>query len=112
MIYLACCVCGISVEWSLFWLSVMCCIEWRLTDIRVPDTGISVLRSELDALRRERVELLGLIDGCYYHISLNEPYISDPVTGLMWMRYDRLKKLDMEIELKEKELGIHSEQDY
>lgn len=59
---------------------------------------------ELDKLRRERVELLSRIDNCYYHISLNEPYISDPMTGVLWMNYSYLVMLEREIELKEVEL--------
>lgn len=88
-------------------------------DVRYPSTRISVIRSpvirspalwsELERLRRERVELLGLIDNCFYHIAMNESYISDPMTGVLWMRYDRLKKLDREIELKELDLCLVSE---
>lgn len=62
------------------------------------------LELELDKLRRERVELLSRIDNCYYHISLNEPYISDPMTGVLWMNYSYLGKLEREIALKESEL--------
>lgn len=64
----------------------------------------SNLELELDKLRRERVELLSRIDNCYYHISLNEPYISDPMTGVLWMNYSYLGKLEREIALKESEL--------